>query len=182
MALMLSNRSAGFDGRTRELPVYSEREICVPQFNLPGRRGRKIVNKNRLGLIVAAVALAASTCFACGEDAKADDAKDVKAVAATGTATAPVTAIAPAPAVAAAAATGCDMPCCAHAKDAAKPDVLAAADVKPVAQKDAAMPCAAAAAAGCPKKAATTGNAVAKAEPAQDAAKSAPAVDPGTKR
>jgi len=132
-----------------------------------------IVKMNRLGLIVAAMVLAASasTCLACGEEAKANEAKD-----------APVAAAAAVPAVANANAPGCDKPCCAHANDGAKPAVLVAADQKNAAEKDSVMPCAAAGSKGCPKKAAATGTAVAKAEPVQDTAKAAPAADSGTKR
>jgi hypothetical protein len=132
------------------------------------------VIKNRIGLTVVAVALAfsASTCFACGEDAQAADVKDAKAVAASGT------------------ATGCDMPCCAHANAGAKtaanaaPNVAAdaAATANNIATATSEKPCHAAAAKGCPKKTGTAATAVAKAEPAQDTAKAAPAVDPGTQR
>jgi len=61
------------------------------------------VTKNWIALSVLAVALtvSGSTCFACGDEKKADDTKDAKAVAANGE------------------AKGCDMPCCAHAAAAA---------------------------------------------------------------
>jgi len=116
------------------------------------------VTKSWIGLSVAAVALAVSvsTCFACGEQAQAADAKDVKTVAANGD------------------AKGCDMPCCAHA--------AAAANDKNAAPPAGEKPCSAHEAKGCPKKAGATAAAVAKAEPAQDAAKAEPAVDPGTHR
>ena len=114
-----------------------------------GRTGEIIVKKNWIALSVLAVAVAfsASTVFACGEQAQAADTKDAKTVAAT------------------AETKSCDKPCCAHA-DAAVADKNA---VQPAGEK----PCSAAAAKGCPKKAAATTTAVAKAEPA---------VDPGTQR
>ena len=116
------------------------------------------MTKSWIGLNVAAVALAvsASTCFACGEQAQAADAKDVKTVAANG------------------AAKGCDMPCCAHAN--------AAANDKNAAIAAGEKPCAAHEAKGCPKKAGAAAATVTKAEPAKDAAKPEPAVDPGTNR
>jgi hypothetical protein len=70
------------------------------------------------------------------------------------------------------AAKDCDMPCCAHAKAAADKKVVAAAE----------KPCAGHDAKGCPKKAAVTAAAMAKAEPAKDAAPVAPTADPGTHR
>jgi hypothetical protein len=116
------------------------------------------VAKNWIGLSVLALALtvSGSTCFACGDEDKAAEAKDAQAVAANGE------------------TKGCDMPCCAHAAVAAN-DKNAAA---PAGDK----PCSAAAAKGCPKKAAATATTVAKAEPAQDAAKAEPVADPGAKR
>ena len=116
------------------------------------------MTKNWIGLSVAALALAvsASTCLACNEQAQAADAKDVKTVAANGD------------------AKGCDMPCCAHAS--------AAANDKNVALKAGDKPCAAHEAKGCSKKAGATAAAVAGVEPAQDAAKAEPAADPGTHR
>lgn len=118
------------------------------------------MTKNWIGMSVLSVALAvsASTCFACGEQAQAADAKDVKPAAANGE------------------AKGCDMPCCAHAAVAAndKNDKNAA---PPAGDK----PCSAMAAKGCPKKAEAEAT-VAKSEPAQDTAKAEPAVDPGTQR
>ena len=130
--------------------------------------------KNWIGLTVAAAALAvsASTCFACGEEAKAAEAQDAKAVAANG------------------AATGCDKPCCAHANAAAKTAAIvtpnapadAAATAKTTATATGDMPCHGVEAKGCPKKKGATATTVAKAEPAQDTAKAAPAVGPGTQR
>jgi len=119
------------------------------------------VTKNWIGISVLTVALAvsASTCFACGEQAQAADAKDVKTVAANGE------------------TKGCDMPCCAHAAAAA-----AAANDKNATPPAGEKPCSATAAKGCPKRAGATAATVAKAEPAQDTAKAAPAVDPGTQR
>ena len=116
------------------------------------------MTKNWIGLSVAVMALAVSTsmCLACGEQAQAADAKDVKTVAANGD------------------AKGCDMPCCAQAN--------AAANVKNAANAAVEKPCAAHDAKGCPKKAGATAGTVAKAEPAQDTAKAEPAVDPGTNR
>ena len=110
------------------------------------------------GWTLAAVALAVSGSagFACDQHAQAAEAKDVKAVAANGN------------------AKGCDMPCCAHA--------AAAANDKNAAPPAGEKPCSAHEAKGCPKKAGATAAAVAKAEPAQDAAKAEPAVDPGTHR
>ena len=109
-----------------------------------------------LSVLTVAFAVSASTVFACGEQAQAAEAKDVKAVAAANT-----------------DPKGCDKPCCAHA-DAAVADKNA---VQPAGEK----PCASMAAKGCPKKAAAVA-AVAKAEPATDTAKAEPAVDPGTQR
>ena len=116
------------------------------------------MRKNWIGLSLAAVALAvsASTCFACGEQAQAADAKDVKTVAANGD------------------AKGCDMPCCAHANTATGEKTAAPATGE--------KPCTVQEAKGCPKKAGATAAAIAKAEPAQDTAKAEPAVDPGTQR
>jgi hypothetical protein len=120
-----------------------------------------------------AMAMMATSAFACDGHALAAEAKEP-----TGTAVA-------APIVALAApgdATGCDMPCCAHAKEAA--GVKAAAPVK------AEAPCAAHEAKGCPKKS-TASNALAKAAPAKDvpqappapaSPKAVPATDPGTQR
>jgi hypothetical protein len=106
------------------------------------------------------VAVSGSAVLACDHDAQAADAKDAsgaKAVVAKGD------------------AKGCDMPCCAHAKQAA--DVKADA-----AQKDA-MPCSGHDAKGCPKKGgATAATVAAKADPAKDAAKPQPAADSGTQR
>ena len=111
-----------------------------------------------IGWTLAAVALAvsASTGFACDQHAQAAEAKDVKAVAANGD------------------AKGCDMPCCAHAN--------AAANDKPAAGAPAEKPCAAHDPKGCPKKAGATAAAIAKTEPAKEAAKVEPPADPGTNR
>ena len=116
------------------------------------------MTKNWIGLSVLAVAVAvsASTCFACGEQAQAADEKDVKTVAATGD------------------TKGCDMPCCAHTN-------MAAQDKK-AAPLAAEKPCSATAAKGCPKKSGTAVAAVAKAEPVVAEAKAEPAVDPGSHR
>ena len=116
------------------------------------------MTKSWIGLSVAAVALAvsASTCVACGEQAQAADAKDVKTVAANGE------------------TKGCDMPCCAHAN--------AVANDKNAANAPGDKPCAAHDAKGCPKKAGATAVTAAKSEPAKDTAKAEPAVDPGTNR
>ena len=124
------------------------------------------MTKNSMRWTLASLILAAATTagFACDDAAKAADVKDAT-VAAHGD------------------AKGCDMPCCAHAKDAAdvKPAAEAklAADVKPVAAAAADMPCAAHNGKGCPKKSV----AVAKAEEPKDAPKAAePVADPGTHR
>lgn len=116
------------------------------------------MTKNWIGLSLAAVALvvSASAGFAC--DQQAADAKDAKgatddkALAANGT------------------TKGCDMPCCAHAKEAA--------NEKTVADAAAEKPCSAHAGKGCPKKAASTATAAAKAEPAAEPAKDASAAEP----
>lgn len=133
------------------------------------------MTKRWIGPSMAAVvlALSASAGFACDQDAKAADAKDpkeakdVKVVAAKGE------------------TKGCDMPCCAHAKDAgagapAAAEVVAA-NGKPAANAAGEKPCAGHDAKGCPKKAGA-GAAVANAEPAKDQAKGEPAADPGTHR
>jgi hypothetical protein len=116
------------------------------------------MKKNGIALSVLAIALAisASTCFACGEKAQAADAKDVKPVAANGE------------------TKGCDMPCCTHAN--------AAANHQNAAPTTGEKPAAALEAKGCAKKAGATTTTVAKAEPAPDTAKAEPAVDPGTHR
>lgn len=122
------------------------------------------MTKNWIGLSLAAVALtvSVSTGFACDQQApaadskEATDAKDAKTVAANGH------------------AAGCDMPCCAHAKDAVND--------KNAANAPAEKPCAAHDAKGCPKKAAPAAVAAAKSEPAKDAAKAQPAAAPGTHR
>ena len=110
------------------------------------------------GWTLAAVALAvsASTGFACDQHAQAAEAKDVKAVATNGE------------------VKGCDMPCCAHA--------TTAANDKPAPDAAAAKPCTAHDAKGCPKKAGSTAPTVATTEPAKEAAKTEPAADPGTNR
>lgn len=110
-----------------------------------------------IGWSLAAVAFAVSTSAApaCDKHAAAD-VKDAKVVAANGD------------------VKGCDMPCCAHAK-------AAAGEVKAAVAAPDDKPCAGHAAKGCPKKAATA-TALAKAEPAKDAAKPEPAPDPGTHR
>lgn len=97
-----------------------------------------------------ALAVAATTGFACDEHAQAADAKDGKTVAAKGD------------------AKGCDMPCCAHAADAADAKAAAAPAEKPCAMHDGK---------GCPKKA----TAMAKADTVKDAPKAEPAAD-GTQR
>lgn len=111
-----------------------------------------------IGWTLAALALAvsASTGFACDQRAEAAEAKDVKAVAANGN------------------AKGCDMPCCAHANAAANNKIVAEAATE--------KPCAAHDPKGCPKKAGATAAAVANTEPAKGAAKAEPAADPGTNR
>ena len=109
-------------------------------------------------LFVAAVALSATASFACDQQAQADGAKDAKAAAANGE------------------MKGCDMPCCAHAKDAAEGQAAVAAAV-PAGEK----PCAAHDSKGCPKKAGATA-AAAKAEAPSDAAKVQPVAEPGTHR
>ena len=118
------------------------------------------MTKNWIGLSLAAVALAvsASAGFACDQQAAAADAKDAKG----------------ATAVAAKNETkGCDMPCCAHAKEAAGEKVAA---------NDAgATPCTAHDAKACPKKATATATAAAKAA-SKDTAKAEPATTPGTHR
>ena len=112
-----------------------------------------------IGWTLAAVVLAVSAPagFACDQHAQSADANNTKAVAATGD------------------AKGCDMPCCAHAKAAAD-------DVKAAAAATDEKPCAGHGPKGRPKKAGATATAVAKTEPAKDAAKAAPAADPGTNR
>ena len=121
-----------------------------------------------MGLVVTA-----TTAFACDGHTPTAEAKEAPSTAAA----APVAALA-----APGDAKGCDMPCCAHAKDAA--DVKAAAPVKGE------VPCAAHEAKGCPKKP-TAANAVAKADPAKgepqtppaaESPKALPATDPGTQR
>lgn len=113
-----------------------------------------------IGGIAAAVAVVvtASAAFACDQHAEAAAVKDSKAV------------------VVNANQKDCDMPCCAHAKNAvaAKADAPKAGDT----------PCAAHAAKGCAKKASTAVAQVepAKVEPAKEAVKAEPAVDPGTNR
>ena len=106
-------------------------------------------------LVALALAVSASAVLACDRHADAAEAKDAKAVAASGD------------------TKGCDMPCCAHAK--------AAADAKPAAIAGK-TPCAAHDGKGCPKKAGVATAAVTKTEPAKGAAPVAPAVDPGTHR
>lgn len=115
---------------------------------------------------LASLILAAATTagFTCDDAAKAADAKDAT-VAAHGD------------------AKGCDMPCCAHAKDAADAvpaaDVKLAADVKPVAAAPADKPCSAHDGKGCPKKSA----AVAKADDGKvKPAAAEPVADSGTHR
>jgi len=113
------------------------------------------VTNRRIGLtlVVALLSVSASAVFACDRQADAAEAKDAKAVAATGD------------------AEGCDMPCCAHANAAAEVKTAEAVGEKPCAGHDAK---------GCPKKAAAT--VAAKTEPAKDAASVAPAADSGTHR
>jgi hypothetical protein len=127
-------------------------------FHIRGaRKGLKVINR-WIGWTLAAVALAtaASAGLACDQHAQAAEAKDMKAVAAND------------------AAKGCDMPCCAHANSAVNDKIAADA----VAEK----PCSAQAPKGCPKKATATAAAVAKSEPAKEAAKAEPPADPGTNR
>jgi hypothetical protein len=118
-------------------------------------RGIDVMNR-RIGSTLVAVVLSvsASAVLACDRHADAAEAKDAKAVVATGD------------------AKGCDMPCCAHAK--------AAADTKS-AETIGEKPCAAHDAKGCPKKAAPT-VAAKTTEPAKDGASVTPAVDSGTHR
>ena len=107
-------------------------------------------------LAAVVVAVSASAGLACDRPEKSAEVKDVKAVAANHD------------------AKGCDMPCCANAKAAAvDAKVAVASDQKPCAGHDPK---------GCPKKTGATVAAVLKAEPAKDAAKSAPPADPGTHR
>jgi hypothetical protein len=94
---------------------------------------------------------AATAGWACDDQAKADDAKDKAAVAAK------------------ADAKGADMPCCAHAKEAADTKTVAAADDKPCTGHDGK---------GCPKKAA----AVAKNDAAKDTPKAEQVADAGARR
>ena len=110
----------------------------------------------RIGSTLVAMALAMtwSAVLACDRHADAAEARDAKAVAATGD------------------SKGCDMPCCAHAKTTADTKTAAAVEEKPCTAHDAK---------GCPKKAAAA-TASLKKEPAKDAAPVAPAVDPGTQR
>ena len=110
-------------------------------------------------LAAAALAVSVSAGFACDQHAQSVDAKDTKVVAAIGE------------------AKGCDMPCCAHAK--AADDVKTAVAAAPATSE---KPCVGHDPRGCPKKAGATAAAVAKAEPATEAVKAAPAVDPGTNR
>jgi len=133
--------------------------MALAASHFSGARGENNVTKNWIGMSVLTVALAvsASTCFACGEQAQAADAKDAQPVAANGE-----------------AKQGCAMPCCAQAAVAAN-DKNA---TPPAGDK----PCSASAAKGCPKKATAAVATVAKSEPAQDTAKAEPAVDPGTQR
>ena len=112
--------------------------------------------KRRIGSTLMAVALgvSASSAFACNEHAQAAEVKDEKVVAAK------------------ADTKDCDMPCCAKAKAASDKKIAAAPE----------KPCAAHDAKGCPKKAEAKAAAVAKAEPAKDAAPVAAPADPGTHR
>ncbi len=97
------------------------------------------------------VLTAATTAgFACDDQAKADDAKEKPAVAAK------------------ADAKGADMPCCAHAKEAA--------DVKTVAAGTDDKPCTGHDGKGCPKKAA-----LAKNEGAKDTPKAEAVADAGAR-
>ena len=100
-----------------------------------------------------AVVLAVGGAFACDQRAEAGEVKDAKTVTAK------------------ADHKDCDMPCCAHAKNA----VAAKTD----AAKTGEAPCAAHAAKGCAKKASTP---VAAAEPAKEVVKVEPSVSPGTNR
>jgi hypothetical protein len=105
-------------------------------------------------LVAVALAVSASSVFACERHAESAEAKDAKAVVANGD------------------TKGCDLPCCAHAKGAADTKTVAAAGEKPCAAHDAK---------GCPKKAAVA-TAALKAEPAKDPAPAQPAAETGTHR
>ena len=142
------------------------------------------MKKRQTGWTLAALTLvvSATAAWACeGHPPAADannpkDAKDPKAV------------------VASTPTAGCDMPCCAHAKEAADTKVVADTKVLPDGKALAAVktetPCAGGGAKGCPKKAAAT-TAVAKAQPTKEAptaepapqpSPAEPAADPGTRR
>jgi hypothetical protein len=107
----------------------------------------------RLSLAAVAVTAFASVGFACDKHA---DAKDAQAIPDDKAA------------VAKDDSTGCDMPCCAHAK--------AAADDKVAANAAGEKPCAAGVAKGCAKKA--TATVAAKTEPAKEPAKAELAKEP----
>jgi hypothetical protein len=96
-----------------------------------------------------ALAVSTTTAFACDQHKKAADAIDPKTAAVKGE------------------TTGCELPCCAHAKEG--PDPKAAA----VAKSD--TPSATHAATACPKNAAAT---VAKSDPARETPKTDPAAEP----
>jgi hypothetical protein len=146
---------------------YTSGSRVASEFPVSTRHKGVDVTKNWIGISLAVVALAvsASAAFACDQQAAAADAKDAKgatadaAVAANG---------------ATKAGTGCDMPCCAHAKEAvADKNAANGAEAKPCAANDAK---------GCPKKATATAATAAKAEPAKETAKAEPATTPGTHR
>ncbi len=117
-------------------------------------------------LAAAALATAANVGFACDEHANSADAKDVKAAVQKD-------------------GKGCDMPCCAHAKDAA--DVKTVADAKAAAAAPAPAaaaaetPCAAHNGKGCPKKAAAAAT-VAKSEPEKESPKAESQASSGSQR
>ena len=106
----------------------------------------------RWTLAAFAVAVSVSAGWACDGHAQDADAKDGKTAAAQGD------------------AKGCDMPCCAHAHDAANAKTAeGTADDKPCAGHDPK---------GCPKKAA----AVAKPDAVKDTPKAEPSANSGTQR
>jgi hypothetical protein len=143
---------------------YTSGSLGASEFSASRRVGGLNVTKNWIGLSLAGVALAVSVTagFACDQHAAAADAKDQKgaaddkALAANGT------------------TKGCDMPCCAHAKEAA--------NEKNAANAAAEKPCSAHDAKGCPKKATATAAAAAKTEPAKEAPTAEPPATPGTHR
>ena len=155
--------------------VYFRAARCAPTVACRGRGGTRVTKHwTNFTLIAMGLAVTATTAFACDGHAPTAEAKEAPGTAVA----APVGAVA----VTTGDAKGCDMPCCAHAKEAA--DLKAAAPVK------AEVPCAAHEAKGCPKKA-TAANAVAKADPAKgepqtapaaESPKPIPATDPGTQR